>query len=286
MIDNGQFLEFLELMICPSCFKSNFFRNESFISCKSCNQKFSVFKNQTVIFEKVYEPINKSNNFYELPKYQGAKNWRDLNSTYISNWSRSVKESDYVLDLGCGPLTNFHFLKHAKTIYIDGGLFDDINMVCNFEKKIFIRDNSVDKILLSNVLEHIYKPSILFAEMHRVLKVDADCLVLVPFIIKHHQEPFDFNRYTRHYLKRLSLETGFKIICIKEIGSISNILGTFLRIQKKEKKDTNKIDIKTKIIYFIRDIIYLLYRLDRKLSKDEKASNSSPQGFLLHLKKI
>ena len=33
-----------------------------------------------------------------------------------------------------------------------------------------------------------------------VLKKNGECLIIVPFTIKNHQEPFDYNRYTKYYL--------------------------------------------------------------------------------------
>ncbi len=280
--------EFLNLLSCPICFDTKFKNKEKTIKCQKCNNEFKFENNETVVFEEVYkiDSSAKTNKFAKLPDNKRAKNWRDLNSTEIYNWSKSLKKSDYLLDLGCGPCTNYNFLKHAKTILIDGGKFDNINIVCNFEKKICIKDNSIDKILLSNVLEHIYNPFFLFSEMHRVLKINGECLIIVPFTIKHHQEPFDFNRYTKYFLERLSKESNFKIIRIKEIGSLSNIIGTALITQIKYKEYSKNRGIKGNIINLLRKIIYLMYNLDRKLSGEEQATKKWPQGFLLQIRKI
>ena len=288
MKENLEPFKFIDLLICPNCFASNLKQKEKTIECQKCNNKFIFDKNQTVIFEEVYEvsSARKTNKFVKLPKHKFQKGWRDLNTLEVYNWSKSLKKSDYILDLGCGPLTHFNFLKNSKTIYIDGARFDNINIVCNFEKKICIKDNSIDKILLSNVLEHIYNPSFLFSEMNRVLKTNGECFILVPFTIKHHQQPFDFNRYTKYYLERLSKESNFKLIRIKEIGSLSNIIGTALRTQKRYKKATKKFIFKDRVINFLRKIIYSLYILDRRLSGHEEASKEWPQGFLVELKKI
>jgi len=275
------------LLICTNCSSANLeIISKTTLNCMNCNKKFEINeKHQTIIFERVYEPLNKKNKVIKnISTNKRAKQWRGLNTLEIKNWSKKINKEDVIVDLGCGPLTNSNFLSKGNVIYIDGGEFEGIDIVCNFEKKLPIKNNCIDKILLSNVLEHIYEPSKLFLEIYRVLKYDGECLILVPFFIKHHQEPFDFNRYTRHYLNRLSIESGFNIIRIKEIGSISNILGGLLRNQINETEI--KGTLKHIIINLIRKLIYFLYRFDRRISGEENASKVMPQGFLLHMKKV
>ena len=272
-----------KIIICPSCSQRNLIKGKSSnLYCKECNKEFLINQhNQTIIFEEVYKPKNREPIYEKLLDNKKAKEWRSLSTEEVINWIANLNKEDIILDLGCGPLKYSKFFNKKNTIFVDGGFYKGIDIVCNFEKKIPIANSSIDAILFSNVLEHIYDPKNCLKEINRVLKKNGKCLIIVPFAIKHHQEPFDFNRYTRHYLKRISNETGFKITKFKEIGSISNILGTIYRIQNKEHQKPKTI--KDKLIQLLRKLTYFIYKIDRYFSINEKPSKVLPQGFVLEL---
>ena len=101
-------------------------------------------------------------------------------------------------------------------------------------------------------------------------------------MIKLHQEPYDFNRYTKHFLRRISENNGFEILKIENIGSPLNILENISKIYLSR---TSRKNLKDLFIYQLRKFKMLLNRLDIFISRDEKALESVPQGYLLLLKK-
>ena len=272
------------LIECPECNKSDFIFEKNYFHCNECKKTLNINKNKTYIFEKVYEPKDKSINPYIFSnkKSKKLKNWRELNYLEIEKWIKESKNSELILDLGCGPLTNVNLLKKYKTLYVDGAEFESIDLVCNFEKRIAFKSCSFDKILLSNVLEHIYNPLNIFREVKRLLKPNGECLILVPFLIKLHQEPYDFNRYTKHFLRRICENNGLEILKIENIGSPLNILENISKIHLSK---TSKKDLKDLFLYQLRIFKLLLNRIDGFISRDEKALESIPQGYMLLLKK-
>ena len=121
------------------------------------------------------------------------------------------------------------------------------------------------------------KPQVCFDEIFRVLKPGGDCLILVPFVIKLHQEPFDFHRYTKHALKTYATEAGFKSIDVQEVGGMSNILGTILSLAIK---DASNILIRSGL-----RLQYLIWKILRKFFDDGPPNKILPQGYADYLKK-
>ena len=58
-------------------------------------------------------------------------------------------------------------------------------------------------------------------------------LILVPFVIKEHQIPHDFFRYTSFALKKLANDAGFSVLSISGIGGLGNIKATIGRLENK-----------------------------------------------------
>jgi len=95
-----------------------------------------------------------------------------------------------------------------------------------------LQNKSVDIIFCSQVLEHVPDPFESLKEFNRVLKIGGIAIITVPFLSCLHNEPYDFFRYTRHSLNKMSMDNGFEVLELKEIAGllsfIGYIIGTFL----------------------------------------------------------
>ncbi len=135
-----------------------------------------------------------------------------------------------LLDLGCGKVPLFAAYKDYiqdnicvdwsdtfhKNVYLD--LEHDLN------KKLPIQDNEFDTIILSDVLEHIKNPDLLWKEMNRVLKKDGILIMNVPFFYWLHEVPHDYYRYTEYALKKFADDNHFEILVLDTIGGIIEVL--------------------------------------------------------------
>ena len=160
---------------------------------------------------------------------------------------------------------------------MDGARFEGVNLVCDFAKKIPLKDNTVDAVLCSNVFEHLSDPQNCFDEIYRILKPEGECLILVPFFIKLHQEPFDFHRYTKHALRLYAERSGFSDTRILSVGGFSNILGTVL---KTAIKNTSS---RTKRIFLLVQL--LIWKVSRRIYDDDEPNEIYPQGYAVYLRK-
>ena len=78
-----------------------------------------------------------------------------------------------------------------------------------------IENARFDRILCTQVLEHVPDPQRVLAELHRVLKPGGRILFSAPLFFPEHQKPHDYYRYTRFALRRLFEEAGFSVVTIE-----------------------------------------------------------------------
>ena len=81
------------------------------------------------------------------------------------------------LDLGCGKN------KHPNYIGIDKRRFENVDLVIDLDKEALpFSDNSIDEVLLYNVLEHLESPYRVMREVIRVCKNGAIIRIKFPFL--------------------------------------------------------------------------------------------------------
>jgi SAM-dependent methyltransferase len=92
-------------------------------------------------------------------------------------------------------------LRHRlTTVDIDPAMEPDVVAdVCQLD----FASDSIDAILMLEVLEHVRTPWLALAEIHRVLKPGGSLVLSAPFVFEIHEAPHDYYRFTRHGLEFL-----------------------------------------------------------------------------------
>ena len=113
---------------------------------------------------------------------------REFVMQYINNWKGSL------LDIGCnrgiylekytqgfvmGVDLSFHALQYAVSRCANSPT-SAYCVVGDAEELSFIKDNTFDHILCSELLEHVYKPEKVITEIARILKPGGTVLITVP----------------------------------------------------------------------------------------------------------
>jgi SAM-dependent methyltransferase len=88
-----------------------------------------------------------------------------------------------------------------------------------------VRSESADTVLILNVLEHLREPDKALGEITRVLKPGGKCLLEVPFLYPLHDQPFDYQRWTRHGLETSAARAGLQVTSLLPIGKAPETIG-------------------------------------------------------------
>jgi SAM-dependent methyltransferase len=89
--------------------------------------------------------------------------------------------------------------------------YPEVDIVCDLTQTNPFRDASLDAILLMNVLEHVYDAHALLESLAKMLKPGGVLVIAIPFLVKMHQVPVDFARYTHYSLQRFAADHGLEI---------------------------------------------------------------------------
>ena len=181
-----------------------------------------------------------------------------------------------VVDIGGGLnkgfYDNFKSVKDAKIINLDlknpSGSPNKIDLE---ENRLPFQNNSVDCILMFNILEHIFNFKFLLEEVSRSLKTGGTVLGFVPFLINYHPDPNDYFRYTEEALEKIFFSVGFNFVEVAKVGG-----GPFY---------VNFNNIVLSMPKIFRPIVFVFYLILDKffLKLRPKAARRYPLGYFFKL---
>ena len=88
----------------------------------------------------------------------------------------------------------------------------------NLKKKLKMKSNKYNNILIFNVLEHIDDHSVSLKEIKRIMKTNGTLVGSTPFLYQVHGAPKDYFRFTKDFFSEKLKENGFKKIKVKCMG--------------------------------------------------------------------
>jgi len=139
-----------------------------------------------------------------------------------------------LLDLGCGfvPLYGTYAPHVTESVCVDWPntihKSPNLDVACDLSSKLPFVDACFDTLILSDVLEHVPDPSLLWSEMSRVVRGQGKLLLNVPFLYRIHEAPHDYYRYTEFALRRFAERSGFDVLLLQAIGGVREVLGDLI----------------------------------------------------------
>jgi SAM-dependent methyltransferase len=136
-----------------------------------------------------------------------------------------------LIDLGCGKVPLYQAYKnHVSEITCADWATENsknqfLDTTCDLNLPLPFESNTFNTVILSDVLEHIYKPDMLWKEMSRILAPGGKIILNTPFFYKLHETPHDYYRHTRFALTKHAFENNLKITSLIEMGGLPEILG-------------------------------------------------------------
>ncbi len=136
--------------------------------------------------------------------------------------------SGRLLDVGCGtkPYRALFNVSEYVGLDIDSARSRQRGVAdCFYEGNVFpFPDESFDSIICSQVLEHVFNPDEFLSEIARVLKVNGEIIITVPFVWDEHLQPFDYARYSSFGLRALLERQGFRVCIHRKLGADASVL--------------------------------------------------------------
>ena len=137
--------------------------------------------------------------------------WRRANWRFLAAQLERFPHDALLLDVGAGRGDFASLYARQKCLALDIYPYPEVDLVCDLTLTNPFCAGSLDGILLMNVLEHVYATHTLLAVLADLLKPGGLLIIAIPFMVKLHQIPVDYVRYTHYSLANLARDYGFEV---------------------------------------------------------------------------
>lgn len=132
------------------------------------------------------------------------------------------------LDYGCGGQPYREWIESRASRYIGADVAAAADVSLDVEivpgQPLALADGSIQTIFATQTLEHVYDIETYLKDCLRLLCVDGSLILSVPMQWRHHEEPFDFWRFTRYGIERKLTDIGFVIEEMVPCGGVYSLL--------------------------------------------------------------
>jgi len=182
---------------------------EAALLCASCGRSVRLAEGDTPLFTDPPSEMVPSEKIARGPEM--GTPWRQANWRFIEQQVAKLKPDSLILDVGAGRGDFAEALKDYCSIALEVYPYPEVDVVCDLTQENPFKPARFDAILLLNVLEHVYDTHALIRTLASLLKPGGILIVAVPFMVKLHQVPVDYVRYTHFALQRLGEEHGLQV---------------------------------------------------------------------------
>lgn len=150
--------------------------------------------------------------------------WFTKKEPELIYWLNQIPNSSLLLDIGCADKwVQKHLPHNVRYIGLDYPITSQ-NMyrtkpdIFSTAEQLPFSDNSIDRICILDVLEHLKHPTEALKEAARTLKSDGEIILRVPFLYPIHDAPVDFTRFTQYGLIDLASKCNLKVARLIPVG--------------------------------------------------------------------
>ena len=153
---------------------------------------------------------------------------RWLIKSTIKKYQRIFKGK--LLDVGCGEgpyRREFENISQYTGLDVSG--MADIKH--DIDKIPFpINNGEYDSVICTQVLDDVNDPDLFLSELNRILAKKGKLLLSCSFVWEIHDEPNDYFRPTKYWLKKHLADAGFKVGKVIELGNRFDVLGQVINM--------------------------------------------------------
>jgi SAM-dependent methyltransferase len=204
--------ELLERLTCPKCGQTVKPVLKGRLECIGCGTKIPIV-NGKPIFTPVPLGMQAAPKLVRGPN-EGST-WRQANWRFLEKVIGNLPQKAVILDFGAGHGDFNQVLCKRTVIALDVFPYEEVDLVCDIQKAVPFKKSSFDVIVLMNVLEHVQQPVKLLKTLATLLHPSGSLVITVPFLLKLHQMPYDFYRFSHHQLENMGHAAGLEIAAIE-----------------------------------------------------------------------
>jgi SAM-dependent methyltransferase len=213
--------ELLPILVCPSC-GGELKENPASLVCASCARSYPL-QASIPLFSQPPENLQPSAKIERGP--QIGTPWRQANWRFLQEQMQRLDSQALLLDVGAGRGDFSDLFDGHLTIALDIYPYPEVDLVCDLTRVVPLKAESFDAVFLMNVLEHVFDTHAMLATLERLLKPGGTLVVAIPFLVKIHQAPVDFVRYTHYALARLADVHGLQLEKLEGFYDPLSVLG-------------------------------------------------------------
>lgn len=193
-----------------------------------------------------------------------SNEWLSVNSLGSAIRELSVRmQGGRVLDIACGNEPYKELFRSAECyVGLDIAKANSSAIVVGDNQKLPFASETFDHALCTQALEHVELPDKLLAEACRVLRPGGQLLLSAPMYWPHHEEPYDYFRFTRYGLEFLLGEAGFEIQSCIQQGGAWRLVGQSMAHAFHNAISFRTFGLRAITISFINSFFALLDRLN------------------------
>jgi SAM-dependent methyltransferase len=164
---------------------------------------------------------------------------RGLIETGVERYAKPAPPGAGALDVGCGGQPFRQALEAIGYRYTGfdaqqnpAGTVDVVGAVDESLPLELRQRGPFHFILCTEVLEHVARWQVAFANLAQLLSPGGRLLVTCPHFYPPHEEPYDFWRPTTHAVEWYARNAGLKPLEVRRAGDAGDIVGTMLAVTR------------------------------------------------------
>lgn len=216
----------IDILRCNRCRNAGLiYKENKIVVCGVCSASFSVRGGKVFFIDSPDDaPHGTERNPTDRHTWSA---WRKANFSYFEEVFQREMIYGIALDLGAGVAQFRELRKYFKKTYgVDFYPYEMVSVITDLETALPFQDACADIIILSNILEHIADPRGILNECYRILKPGGFVIGTVPFLMRVHQGPYDFHRFTNFMLEKLLTGAHFSNTEVKRLGTSLDVYKT------------------------------------------------------------
>jgi SAM-dependent methyltransferase len=279
--------EILDLMNCPKCHAALSDKDSQSLTCTQCGYSARMIQGIPLFTDvpATIEPWEKVERGPDKGTAWRKSNWKFLNA-FISKLPSEAK----ILDVGAGHGDFADIFEGRRYYLLDIVPYPEVDLVADLGEVNPFKDGVFDVVVLMNVLEHVYESCNLLKSIARIVADDGSVVITVPFLLKVHQAPFDFARYTPFFIEKMAADAGLKVESLQGYydtqyllnESLGNAWQYSVNTQSKPQQLTAKF-----LVFIIQRLVNWFGKITRKgfIATTQSQPNPAPVGYLVVLRK-